>query len=263
MRKYLLISLVFLFSISLASAQYAYFPQSGTINYESKFHLQNYMKNHYLSKNNLDVWDKLSVENAVKNGPQEMIVKYTLKFNGDETLFETVKQELPDNYRLGNRYFPTFRESKTYINYKTGDYQRLLPFGDDELLMKDTIPTVKWKYTDEYRSIAGYDCRRANGVIQDSIYVVAFFTNQIAIPAGPELIQGLPGTILGVSIPYLNINMFATSVVLNNDVISATLTKKKKVVPENKEIVIKKLRSSVYDWLDDKGFQRELRKVFL
>lgn len=263
MKKFQVLSIVLLFSIFSASAQYAYFANSGTITYESKFHLQNFLKNNYLNKNNLDVWDKLSVDNVVKSGPQEIVTKYTLKFNGDETLFESMKEEFPDNYRNGIRYLPTFRESKTYVNHKTKDYLRLLPFGDDELLLKDTLPYVKWKYTDEYRSIAGYDCRRANGVIQDSIYVVAFFTNQLAIPAGPELIQGLPGTILGVSIPYLNINMFTTSVVLNNDVISSTLTKKKKVVPESKVAIIKKLRSSVYDWLDDKEFQKQLRKVFL
>lgn len=246
-----------------AVAQHSYFPNSGTINYESRFHLQNYIKRNYLNKSNLEVWDKFSVDNVVKNGPQEIVTKYTLKFNNDETLFETVKEEYPLSYRNGMGYLPTFLESKTFINHKTGAYLRLLPFGDDELLVKDTVPIVKWKYTDEYRNIAGYDCRRANGIIQDSIYVVAFFTNQIAIPAGPELIQGLPGTILGVSIPYLNINMFAQSVQLNNDVISSTLTKKKKVVPEDKTVVIKKLRTSVWDWFSDKEFQHKLSRVFL
>lgn len=263
MKKYTVLLFILLFMSGFASAQYAYFANSGTITYESKFHLQNFVKRNYLNKSNVDIWDKFSIDNVVKNGPQEIVTKYTLKFNGEETLFETIKEEYPDNYKNGIRYLPTYLDSKTYIDYKTGVYKRLLPFGDEELLMKDTIPVVKWKYTDEYRNIAGYDCRRANGVLQDSIYVVAFFTNQLAIPAGPELIQGLPGTILGVSIPYLNINMFATAVALNNDEISSTLTKKKKVVAEDKEAVLKKLRSSVYDWLDDKGFQKELRRVFL
>lgn len=263
MKVYLIVILGLILNVCPALAQYAYFANSGTITYESKFHLQNYIKRNYLNKTNLDVWDNMSIDHIVKSGPQEIVTKYTLKFSGDETLFETVKEEYPDNYRNGIWHLPTFRESKTYINHKTGDYLRLLPFGDDEVLLKDTVPSVKWKYTDEYRNIAGYDCRRANGVIQDSIYVVAFFTNQIAIPAGPELIQGLPGTIMGVSIPFLNVNMFATSVVLNNDMISSTLTKKKKVVPESKEAIIKKLKSSVYDWLDDKEFQKQMRKVFL
>lgn len=263
MKRLIYIIVLFLIHTHIASAQYAYFATSGTINYESKFHLQNYIKRNYLTKTNLDMWDNLSVENIIKKGPQEIITKYTMKFSGDETLFETVKEEYPDNYKSGFWHLPTFKDSKTYTNHKTGEYSRLLPFGDEELLLKDTLPAVKWKYTDEYRNIAGYDCRRANGVIQDSIYVVAFFTNQIAIPAGPELIQGLPGTILGVSIPFLNVNMFATSVVLNNDVISSTLTKKKKVVAEPQTAIVKKLRASVYDWLDENEFKKQMRKVFL
>lgn len=246
----------------MALAQYAYFPTSGTITFERKFHLQNYLKRTFGNKVDLDIWDKSTLESLSKNGPQELVTHHTLKFNGMETLFETVKEDYPPNYRNAMWYIPLINETKTYVNYDKGVFQKLLPFGDDELILADTIPYVKWKYTDEYRNIAGYDCRRANGLIQDSIYVVAFFTNQLEAPAGPELIQGLPGTILGVSIPSLNMNMFATKIELNNDVVSATLTKKKKVVPESKEVVIKKLKTSVYDWMDEKRMQKELSKVF-
>lgn len=263
MKESVLLGVLMLFFVGAGFTQHTYFPISGTINYESRFHLQNYMKRNYLNKPVMEVWDKFLVENVVKNGPQEIVTRYTLKFNGEETLFETVKEEYPTNYKNGMNYLPTFLESKTFIDHKAGTYLRLLPFGDDELLMKDAVPYVKWKYTDEYRSIAGYDCRRANGIIQDSIYVVAFFTNQIAIPAGPELIQGLPGVIMGVSIPYLNINMFANSVQLNNDVVSSNLTKKKKVQAEDKLVVIKKLRASVWDWLTDSDFEKKLSRVFL
>jgi len=214
------------------------------------------------SKVDLDIWERSSLEHLQKNGPTELITHHTLKFNGMETLFETVKEDYPSNYRNAMWHIPLMRDSKTYADYKKGTFNKLLAFGDEELIMTDTIPKVKWKYTDEYRNVAGYDCRRANGLIQDSIYVVAFFTNQLEVPGGPELIQGLPGTILGVSIPSLNINMFATKVELNNDVISSTLTKKKKVVPESKDAIVKKLKSSVYDYLDDKSLQKELSKVF-
>ena len=251
------IYIIFLLAFcNIGFAQYAYFPTSGTITYERKFHLQNFLKRTMGSKIDIDVWDKSTLEYLTKNGPQELITHHTLKFYDMETLFETVKEDYPSNYRNAMWYIPIKAETKTYVNYRKSTFQRLLPFGHDELLLQDSIPTVKWKYTDEYRNIAGYDCRRANGLIQDSIYVVAFFTNQLEVPGGPELIQGLPGTILGVSIPSKNINMFATKVELNNDVISSTLTKKKKVVPESLEAIMKKLKSSVYDWADEKELKR-------
>lgn len=248
-------------SITTIQAQNAFFPSSGTVTFERKFHVQNYLKRTYLSKPDLDTWDKLGVDNAVKNGPVEMITHHTLKFYDEETLFETVQEDYPANYRNVSWYNPALTDSKTYMNFKDQEFIKLLPFGDEQLLMKDSLPAVKWKYTDEYRNIAGYDCRRANGIIQDSIYVVAFFAGQIPIAGGPELIHGLPGLILGISVPSMNINMFATKIELTNAPVSNVLTKKKKVVAESKGEIIKKLKDTVYDWMDDKDFKKRLQNV--
>ncbi|OOG18131.1 hypothetical protein BWD42_12720 [Sphingobacterium sp. CZ-UAM] len=262
MKKQILVMIVLLcLSITAIQAQHAYFPSSGTVTFERKFHVQNYLKRNFLNKPDLDTWDKLSVENAVKNGPVEVITHHTLKFYDTETLFETVQEDYPANYRNVSWYNPAVADSKTYMDFKNKEFIKLLPFGDEQLLMKDSLPTVKWKYTDEYRNIAGYDCRRANGIIQDSIYVVAFFAGQIPISGGPELIHGLPGLILGISVPVLNINMFATKVEITNTPVSNVLTKKKKVVAESKAEIIKKLKDTVYDWMDEKDFKKRLQSV--
>lgn len=260
MMKYcMIIGLLLIFTSSFA--QYAYFPSSGTVTYERKFHVQNYLKRNYLNKPDLETWDKMFVDNVVKNGPNEVVTKHTLKFNGDETVYEAAKEEYPANYAAALRYMPLLNDTKTYVNYKTGLFTKLLTFGSDELLLEDSIPKPKWKYTDEYRNIAGYDCRRANGLIQDSIYVVAFFANQIDLPAGPELINGLPGLILGLSIPTFNVNMFATEVKLNNDAVSSSLTKSKKVKKESRFEIEKKLKTTIYSWADESNFQKQMSKV--
>ncbi len=62
------------------------------------------------------------------------------------------------------------------------------------------------------REIAGYTCRRANALVMDSIYVVAFYTEVIPVSSGPEIFSGLPGMILGVALPHENVTWFATSV---------------------------------------------------
>lgn len=246
----------------VAHAQHAYFPSSGTVTYERKFHVQNFLKRNYLNKPDLDTWDKLTVDNAVKNGPVEVVTHHTLKFYDSETLFETVQEDYPASYRNVTRYNAILPDAKTYINFKNQEYLKLLPFGDEQLLLKDSLPAVKWKYTDEYRHIAGYDCRRVNGIIQDSIYAVAFFAGQIPIPGGPELVHGLPGLILGISIPSMNVNMFATKVEISKAPVSNVLTKKKKVVPESKAEITKKLKETVYDWLDESEFRKRLQSVF-
>ena len=79
-------------------------------------------------------------------------------------------------------------------------------------LVQDSLRQIKWKITDETRVIAGFNCRRANAIIMDSIYVVAFYTDEILTGSGPESFTGLPGMILGVSLPHQHISWFATKV---------------------------------------------------
>jgi GLPGLI family protein len=83
---------------------------------------------------------------------------------------------------------------------------------DQAFLIHDSTRKIKWKITDEKRTIAGFDCRRANAIIMDSIYVVAFYTDQIPVTGGPESFSGLPGIILGVALPHEHITWFATKV---------------------------------------------------
>ncbi|MES2457042.1 MAG: GLPGLI family protein [Bacteroidota bacterium] len=82
----------------------------------------------------------------------------------------------------------------------------------DEYLLADTIPQVHWKIMQELRIIAGYECRKAIGKINDTITVVAFYTDEILLKGGPEGFSGLPGMILGIAIPRLNTTWFATRV---------------------------------------------------
>jgi GLPGLI family protein len=79
-------------------------------------------------------------------------------------------------------------------------------------LLQDSLRKIKWKITDETRVIAGFNCRRANAIIMDSIYVVAFYTDEILSSGGPESFTGLPGLILGVALPHQHVTWFATKV---------------------------------------------------
>jgi len=83
---------------------------------------------------------------------------------------------------------------------------------DEKYLLQDTLQHITWRFTDEYRNIAGYDCRRVNGATPDSLYIVAFYTDQIPVSGGPALVNGLPGMILGLAIPEMHINYWARKV---------------------------------------------------
>lgn len=85
---------------------------------------------------------------------------------------------------------------------------------DESFLIKDSLRKYQWHITKDSRKIAGFDCKRAFTIIMDSIYVAAFYTDEIVPSSGPESFQGLPGMILGVSIPRLFTTWYATKVEL-------------------------------------------------
>jgi len=73
---------------------------------------------------------------------------------------------------------------------------------------------LEWKIEDEVRMIANFKCRKAVGKICDSVYVVAFYTDDIVVSGGPEMFSGLPGMILEIAIPRLYTTWVASKVEL-------------------------------------------------
>jgi len=85
----------------------------------------------------------------------------------------------------------------------------------------------------------------------DSIYVFAFYTDEIIIPGGPCTINGLPGMILGMTIPRLYTSWIANKIIVakNPTAVNEPLTDKnvfnrKKI----EETIIEKTKG----WSDDK-----------
>lgn len=99
---------------------------------------------------------------------------------------------------------------------------------DENYLLTDSLTEITWRFTDEYRNIAGFECRRVNGATKDSLYLIAYYTDQIPVSAGPALSHGLPGMILGLVIPEMHIHYWATFVNYNNEPVSSSNWKEKK-----------------------------------
>lgn len=83
---------------------------------------------------------------------------------------------------------------------------------DGYYVYEDSLKSIKWKIGYETRKIMGWNCRKAIGVIHDSVYVVAFYCPEIIPQGGPELFSGLPGMILGLAIPRYYTTWFATKI---------------------------------------------------
>lgn len=114
-------------------------------------------------------------------------------------------------------------------------------------LILDSSRNLEWRMSDETRTIAGFECKKAVARICDSVYVVAFYTDEITVSGGPESFHGLPGMILGLAIPRLYTTWFATKVELMTPTEKDfTISGKGKKV--NEQELLKTLQGSMKDW---------------
>jgi len=133
------------------------------------------------------------------------------EFTGDSThsLYKPGK-EVPVDPRIW--YRPVADKNIVYTDFIKGISISQKPVFEETFLVEDSLLKIQWKITGDVRTIAGYDCRKAIGVLNDSIAIFAFYTDQLMVSGGPEGINGLPGMILGMGIPRLHATWFATRV---------------------------------------------------
>ena len=136
-----------------------------------------------------------------------------------------------------------------FSNYNSGKFIAQKNIFDKIFLVEDSLRNATWKITNDFREIAGFNCRRATTIIMDSVFVVAFYTDEIMIPGGPESFNGLPGMILGLVINRLHTTWYATKVEVNSVNVKdiAPPLKGKKV---NNAELIETLKKSFSGWGD-------------
>lgn len=189
-------------------AQNAAFLREGSVTYEKKINVYALLD----KSMNDNEWAKQFAEAYKKNNPQFKTINYTLNFDESRSLYQL---ENPNEFANTQTFNPALmlgNENIIHTDLNTGKSVTKRKFFEENFIVEDSTRKFVWKITDEYRDIAGFQCRRANGLMFDSVYVVAFFTNQIIPSVGPESFNGLPGTILGVALPHENVTWFATKV---------------------------------------------------
>jgi GLPGLI family protein len=191
-KRIFFVGILFMALTNFCAAQYL---TKGKIQFERKINLQKQS-------------DEISYqENLKRNNWQFKIDLFDLYFTNEGSFYSLTKADETIKFfnvpALNNVVVNDFR-SKTKLSKKE--------IFDQNFMVKDTAQKIRWKYVGELREIAGYECKRAEAILFDSIYVVAFYSEQISISAGPESFYGLPGMILGLAIPKLNTTWWATKV---------------------------------------------------
>ncbi len=205
-------TIILILSSGLLFAQSAKFVTTGTIEYQRR--VNTYQVIPYQLHKDADARMKANWQQALdqfkKTLPQFATFNSTLSFSNNKMLLTPIKPVAPyQSFQLN----PLTAESNTiYTDLTSGTIVMEKDAMGEQFLVKDNMRQVKWRITDETRDILGYTCRRANGLVSDSIYVVAFYTDKIRVSGGPELFSGLPGMILQLNIPHENVSWTATKI---------------------------------------------------
>ncbi|MGB8193950.1 MAG: GLPGLI family protein, partial [Chitinophagaceae bacterium] len=196
---------------------------------------------------NNELFLKEAFDKYQKDNPQFKVLKSTLSFANNKTLL--VPEPPVATTGMFNDLPMIAQNNIVYTDLAVDSQVSQKKVFEQTFLLKDNASNIRWKITDEVREIAGYSCRRANGLIMDSIYVVAFYSNEILVSGGPESFTGLPGMILQVTLPHENVTWVAKRV-LDMDVPASGI-----VPPQNGNTVDRKglysfLNNAAKDWGD-------------
>jgi len=208
MRKIIINCFALLFICFNVYAQNSSFLKSGTIVFEKKINKFAILKKRINSQN--ESYMQPAYDNYIKNEGQFITLQSTLFFTENASLYQPNATSFEKNDLID---FTVAKQSNTvFTDFVSQNRVAQKNIYGKSYLIKDSLRNINWKITDEVRNIAGYNCKRATAIFMDSIYVVAFYAEEIMCASGPESFSGLPGMILGIALPSQHITWFATKV---------------------------------------------------
>jgi GLPGLI family protein len=149
--------------------------------------------------------EQASMKNMI---PEFTTMKMELVFAGNQSIYKGIQEgeDIRESAGQddGNRVVMRFRggDDETYKNYSTGMTIQQRELGPKKYIIEDTLRKFAWKLdeTGETKEIKGYNCKKATTKNAQGSEVVAWYSDQIVCPSGPEVYGGLPGLILELNI---------------------------------------------------------------
>lgn len=183
--KRLLFAMPALFALQAATAQV----KEGSIIYERKVNMHR----------------RITDESQKAMIPEFNISKVQLTFSGNESIFKNLPEDEDIRDKAdqdGNRMVIRMggAENEIYRNYSTEKTTELCELGPRKYIIEDSLPKQNWKLQEETKTVKGYACKKATAKNKEGRDLIAWYTEDIQSPAGPEQFGGLPGIILELDI---------------------------------------------------------------
>ncbi|MEO8112102.1 MAG: GLPGLI family protein [Ginsengibacter sp.] len=156
-----------------------------------------------------------------KTIPQSRTDKFELTFGNNQSLWKHAEEEMENDELGGNgngvhiRMIGVGQDDVSYCNFDLAKKVDQRDMFEKKFIVTDSIKKLAWKLTGETQTLLGHVCQKAiaerptkrmtmnmdNGKMErkevdDTAKLVAWFTTDIPVPAGPEVAGQLPGLIL-------------------------------------------------------------------
>jgi GLPGLI family protein len=198
-------SVIFLLSLTaMTTAVTAQYTAQGKIVYERKVNI------HRQIDDMMEDDNKTWMEKIKQQAPKFNVTYFDYYFNMTGSLYKPGRES--ENPMKGMFSNTPAAENIVFTDFRQGRLTASKQVFEQKFLVEDSVRKLEWKIKDEIRLINGYKCRKAVSKICDSVYVVAFYTEDIMVSGGPEMFGGLPGMILEIAIPRLYSTWIATKV---------------------------------------------------
>lgn len=236
------------------NAQQTYITK-GKIEFEKTVNNYKILEENFAGSDNT-TWADIFKKSLAKTG----VSYFDLYFNEDKSLYK------PGREVIVAQRPPDWVNGQANDNIVCNDIAKqsgvsLKHVYENTYLVQDSLKAFNWKISNDTRTIAGLECRKATTVIMDSVFVVAFFTEQILCTSGPEGFTGLPGMILGIAIPRLHTTWYATKLELV-EVKETELSAPKKGKPINTLQLKEQLKTLMKDW-GGRGASRTMWQIMI
>lgn len=192
--------ITFLLTVHVSFAQQLFISKA-SVEYEVKVNIKKTMGN--------NSWAEMMKENM----PPFKTGYYRFTFSDNKSIY---KFDHWDEVKVPEWMRKSDEENVWYVDHNSRKVNMQKNIYGSNFNVEDSIPAIEWRLTNENRVIAGFNCRKAVGKIMDSVYVFAFYTDEIMISGGPCSINGLPGLVLGLTIPRMYASWIATKVMVND-----------------------------------------------
>lgn len=136
--------------------------------------------------------------------PEFRTSQHQLAFNGEESLYKPVEEDVADeDIEGGEGIRMRFRspQNQYYFNQTQSRRAVLQDFMGKKYLIEDSLKIVPWKLSNETKEIKGYLCKKATYRDEERKRdVTAWYTDKLRPFLGPESFSTLPGAVLMIDV---------------------------------------------------------------